>query len=102
MKHTFALAVALTIAAAAPAWADDLVVTATPGPTGQSGGYTLDSGQWLGVRFTTTAPKLVTKLEAHVQAFSGDFFYAIFPVDSGTNLPPAPPNVTTAKFIKNV
>ncbi len=61
--------------------------SATMGLPGQTGGFSLTSSQFLGVRFTTTQSLTITSLGGHYQASSGTHFVAIVPIDTATNLP---------------
>jgi hypothetical protein len=91
----------LALGLAPSARAEVIYESATLG-TPVSGGWTVNSDYWVGVRLTTTAPKKITSLGGHFFGLSGQIlFIGLFPVDPVTNLPPAPPSTTDALAVAN-
>ncbi len=74
--------------------------SATLGATGQDHGFTISENQWLGVRFTTTAPLRVKAIGGHLsQVTPGDLFVAVFPTTERA-VPESPPNPEHALFVR--
>lgn len=74
--------------------------SATLGKTGQDHGFTISKNQWLGVRFTTTAPLRVKAIGAHIsQVTPGDLFVAVFPTTDRA-VPQSPPKPEQALFVR--
>ncbi|MBN2498136.1 MAG: thrombospondin type 3 repeat-containing protein [Deltaproteobacteria bacterium] len=71
----------------ASAKADVVYESATLGPTGQGGGYSVDSSQLLGVRFQTSHDWLITDVGGHLIAYGGPLFVAIVPLADMGSLP---------------
>lgn len=70
------------------------------GQTGQDHGFTISENQWLGVRFTTTAPLRVKALGGHVsQVTPGDLFVAVF-ATTERGVPRSPPKTEQALFVQ--
>jgi hypothetical protein len=82
------LALVVGALTASPAAADILLETADLANTGQSLGYSLDGGQYLGNRFVFEAETTIECLGGHFQADNEEpFFAAIVPLDDTNDLP---------------
>lgn len=74
--------------------------SATLGQTGQDRGFTISKNQWLGVRFTTTAPLRVKAIGGHLsQVTPGGLFVAVFPTTEKA-VPQSPPKPEQALFVR--
>ena len=76
-----------------------ILQTAMLGPTGQGGGVSLSTNQFLGARFSITTPMQVQTIGGHIGSRIGSFgslFGAIVSLSSPTALPSGIPfNLTT-------
>ena len=62
------------------------------GPVGQTtNGYSVDSNQWLGARFTLSETTQVTWVGGHIYGLYRDIFAAIVDIDPSTQMPTIAP-----------
>ncbi|MFN7132806.1 MAG: thrombospondin type 3 repeat-containing protein, partial [Myxococcales bacterium] len=80
------LAATLVVAPDASAQTTTIFESASMGPAGQSGGWSIGSYQYLGVRFTTSEAKSITSIGGHFQG-TGSGFVAIIAINPSTSLP---------------
>jgi hypothetical protein len=84
-----ALTAAIAVAVgASTAHAATILESATMGPTGNLGGYSLSS-QFLGNRFTLTDTYHITAIGGHISTFNGSVWGAIVTLPSAGGLPTA-------------
>ncbi len=107
LLHTLALLLAIPAGLSCNALADTLFESATMGATQQSGGYSIDDAQYLGVRFTLGSKTTITSVGGQLGAGGfgdGGIFVAIVKLASASALPVGAPftsqEVVASKAVK--